>query len=154
MADPQMAPAYDPDYTIVPTSKFHDVIFQLAYNEGFGETQRVQDLMGQLKATLETVGGKKDSLRATIPPNQYGITLLEVGEDLAADQAERVAVTILGFAQAFAEFATLDLTDSVELEPHEKHYTKEQITQHVMFGMVIGNEYQLGKFSRSKTAKM
>lgn len=143
-------PSYNPAYQVTSTSLFHDVVLQLAYNQGFEKFSTVDALTKQLENVLQHVGGKKDSFSATVKPDTYGVTLEEVGQGLAADKAPAVAATIVAAAKEFAEYATMDLTPFVELEPGEEHFTKEDITAKVMFAMVTDGEYNLGKFSREK----
>lgn len=144
-------PHYNPSYTVTQDSLFHDVVLHLAYNQGYEKNDTVKKLSEQLQAVLEEVGAKRDALRANVEPQTYGITLLEVGEHVASVQAAHVTATIVNAAQEFAEFVTMDLTPHVELEPGEEHFTSEEITAKVMFAMVIGSEYNLGKLGRDKS---
>lgn len=145
-------PRYNPAYQVTSESLFHDVVLQLAYNQGFEKFSTVESLHKNLEHVLHTVGGKKDSFSATVKPDTYGVTLSDIGQGLAADQCHRVAATIVAAAKEFAEYATMDLTPFVELEPGEEHMTKEDITAKVMFAMVTDSEYNLGKFSREKVS--
>lgn len=150
MSEQQTTSAFDPNYQITATSRFHDVVLQLAYNLGFERQEAAESLHKNLEHVLNTVGGKKDSFSATVKADTYGVTLSDVGQGLAADQCHRVAATIVAAAKEFAEYAPMDLTPYVELEPGEEKMSKEEITAKVMFAMVTGTEYNLGKLSREK----
>lgn len=148
----QTIPYYNPSYKITEESLFHDVVLQLAYNQGHNHPTVVNQLTQQLQEVLTEVGGKRDAMRANVEPETYGITLLEVGKNVASSQASHVATTIVNAAQEFAEYVTMDLEPYIEREPGEEHLTAEDITAKVMFAMVTGAEYNLGKFSRDKSS--
>lgn len=150
----QTIPYYNPSYKITEESLFHDVVLQLAYNQGHDQTQRVTQLTQQLQDVLTEVGGKRDAMRANVEPDTYGITLLEVGKTVASSQAAHVTSTIVNAAQEFAEFVTMDLEPYIEREPGEENLTSEDITAKVMFAMVTGAEYNLGRFSRDKASTL
>lgn len=143
---------YDPSYKISEESLFHDVVLQLAYNLGHDQKEIVNRLTQQLQEVLTEVGGKRDAMRANVEPETYGITVLEVGKSIASSQAAHVAATIVNAAQEFAEFVTMDLEPYIEREPGEENLTSEDITAKVMFAMVTGAEYNLGRFSRDKAS--